>query len=417
MSDATSPVSTGDARVPPEVPGFDLIRPIGKGGFGEVWLAANRATGRLRAVKLIAAARPGTVGMAAREVTSIIRLEANLHRQHPNLVNIHHVGECPGHIFFVMDLADDLTGTPGSADPSYRPATLQSRLQAGPLPPEECKRRVSELLAGLAALHDAGMVHRDVKPANCLFVGGELRLADFGLLTEADRQMSHVGTESYMPPDGRMDARADVYAAGLTVYEMITGLPVTCFPSLGDHAEKFADDPILQRLNRLVLRACQTASDARYQNAQEMLGELTRTPPTGGKWSLHHRGWIGVCMACLLLAIVMTIAQRWTSRVERVRVNFVTEPFEATIQLDGVPLVRPDGMPYTTPCTIPDLPARSHQIVFQHPPLPDLDVGRVDFRNSRDIEAHWDSMLAPNAPANPRPEQDQNHRHGIGASL
>ena len=163
-----------------------------------------------------------------------------------------------------MDLADDLTGTPGSADPGYRPATLQSRLQAGPLPPEECRRRARELLAGLAALHDAGMVHRDVKPANCLFVGGELRLADFGLLTEADRQMSRVGTESYMPPDGRMDARADVYAAGLTVYEMITGLPTTCFPSLGDHAERFAGDPLLQRLNRLVLRACQTAPDARY---------------------------------------------------------------------------------------------------------------------------------------------------------
>jgi serine/threonine protein kinase len=393
MSDKTGPFSTSDGPVPLEVPGFDLVRPIGKGGFGEVWLATNHATGRLRAVKVIAAARPGTVGMAAREVTSIIRLEANLQRQHPNLVNIHHVGECPGHIFFVMDLADDLTGAPGSADPSYRPATLQSRLQAGPLPPEECQRRVAELLAGLAALHDAGMVHRDVKPANCLFVGGELRLADFGLLTEADRQMSRLGTESYMPPDGRMDARADVYAAGLTVYEMITGLPATCFPSLGDQAEKFADDAILQRLNRLVLRACQTDSRARYENAREMLGELTRAQPTEAKWSFRRRGWIGVCAACLLLAIVVTTVHRWTGRDERVRVNFITEPFEATIQLDGVPLLKPDGTPYTTPCTIPDLPARSHQIVFQRPPLPDLNVGRVDFKDSRDIESHWDSEL------------------------
>ena len=76
------------------------------------------------------------------------------------------------------------------------------------------------------------------------------------------------------------------------------------------------------------------------------------------------------------------------------RVNFITEPFEATIQLDGVPLLKPDGTPYTTPCTIPDLPAGSHQIVFQRPPLPDLDVGRVDFRDSRDIEAHWDAKPA-----------------------
>ena len=64
MSDVTTPSSTSDGRVAPEVPGFDLIRPIGKGGFGEVWLAANHATGRLRAVKVIVAARSGTVDPA-----------------------------------------------------------------------------------------------------------------------------------------------------------------------------------------------------------------------------------------------------------------------------------------------------------------------------------------------------------------
>jgi RNA polymerase sigma factor (sigma-70 family) len=298
-----------------------------------------------------------------------------------------------------MDLADDVSGTPGSADPGYRPATLQSRLEAGPLPPDECQRRACELLAGLATLHDAGMVHRDVKPANCLFVGGELRLADFGLLTEADRQMSRVGTESYMPPDGRMDARADVYAAGLTVYEMITGLPATCFPSLGDRADRFADDPILQRLNRLLLRACQPSSDARYENAREVLGELTRSEPHEGKWLFRHRGWVGLCVACLLLAVVLMAVQLGTSRVERVRVNFITEPFEATILLDGVPLLKTNGTPYTTPCTIPDLPGGNHQIVFQRPPLPDLDAGRVDFRESRDIERHWNSKALGSATA------------------
>ena len=316
-------------------------------------------------------------------------MEANLRRQHPNLVSIHHVGECPGHIFFVMDLADDLAGTPGSSDPSYRPATLQSHLQAGPLTAEESLRRTGELLAGLAALHEAGMVHRDVKPANCLFVGGELRLADFGLLTEADRQMSRVGTASYMPPDGQMDARADVYAAGLTIYEMITGLPTTCFPSLGDHSEKFADDPVLQKLNRLVLKACQSAPNARFENARAMLDELTTVQPDKPGRSFRHRGWIAACAAILLLALVtLATAYRWTNRVERVRINFITEPFEASIQLDGVRLLKPDGTPYTTPCTIPDLPAHSHRIVFQHPPLSDLDLGQVDFRDSRDIEAN-----------------------------
>jgi serine/threonine protein kinase len=397
MSDVTGNSSNTDGRTPPEVPGFDLIRPIGKGGFGEVWLAANHITRQLRAVKLISTARCGIVDPAGRELTSIICLEANLRRQHTNLVTIHHVGQCTGHIYFVMDLADTETGDPGSSDPSYRPGTLQSRLQGGCLAPEECWQRANELVAGLAALHDAGMVHRDVKPANCLFVGGELKLADFGLLTEADRQMSRTGTVSYMPPDGHMDMRADVYAAGLTIYEMITGLPPSCFPSLGEHSARFAEDPRLLRLNRLVLRACQSAPDARFASAREMLSELTR-PTLVSRGSLfQHPGWIGVVAVCVLVAIVFTIIGPWPSRQERVWVNFVTEPFEATIELDGTELLKPDETPYTTPCTIPDLPAGVHDVVFKRAPLKDLDMGRIDFRERRDIEVRWDPGPNPHS--------------------
>ena len=100
-------------------------------------------------------------------------------------------------------------------------------------------------------------------------------------------------------------------------------------------------------------------------------------------------------VACLLLAIVLTIVHRWTSQGERVRVNFVTEPFEATIELDGVPLLKPDGTPYTTPCTVPDVPVGVHRIIFKREPLNDLDIGRIDFRERRDIEARW----------NPEPER------------
>jgi hypothetical protein len=124
-----------------------------------------------------------------------------------------------------------------------------------------------------------------------------------------------------------------------------------------------------------------------------MLDELTTAQPTKPARSFSRRVWIGMSAGCLLLAIVLALAYRWTSQVERVRVNFITEPFEATIQLDGVPLLKPDGTPYTTPCTVPDVAVGIHHVIFKRESLNDLDIGRIDFRQRRDIEVRWN--LAP----------------------
>jgi hypothetical protein len=87
------------------------------------------------------------------------------------------------------------------------------------------------------------------------------------------------------------------------------------------------------------------------------------------------------------------ITGRQPSQQERVRINFVTEPFEATIELDGKQLLKPDGTPYTTPCTVPDIPAKIHHVIFKHEPLSDLNIGQIDFRERRDIEVRWNSDL------------------------
>ena len=395
MSQHADSSPSADDNLPPVVSDYDLMRLIGEGGFGRVWLATNRATGHLRAVKVIPLSRSGTTDPAGREITSITRLEANLRRLHPSLLHIHHVGKTADHLFYVMDLADDVSGGPGSSQPGYRPATLQSRLESGPLPPEECYRCAGQLLAGLASLHQAGMVHRDVKPANCLFVDGELKLADFGLVTEANPQVSQVGTLKYMPPDGRMDARADVYAAGLVIYEMITGLPVESFPRPGERARQAVETPILGALNRVALRACEPDPQQRFRDAREMLAELEPDEPRPvARRRVSLRRIISSIVGVLILSSLVAVAF-WASRPSRVDVNFVTHPFEATIYLNDKPLVDADDKPYTTPCTVEDLPARVYPVVFKHPKLGVLEVGSRDFAKQRRIEGRWSSGSTP----------------------
>ena len=131
MSEQEADVRLNQPHAVPYVPDFDLIRPVGSGGFGEVWLATNRTTGRLCAVKVIPLQSSGNADPAAREIGSLTRLEANSRCRHPNLLQIHHVGKTARHLFYVMDPADDVSGEPASDKPDYRPATLQTMLQGG----------------------------------------------------------------------------------------------------------------------------------------------------------------------------------------------------------------------------------------------------------------------------------------------
>ena len=125
MIDPTAEYPSNPKQPAPSVPDFELIRPIGEGGFGQVWLATNLTTGHLRAVKVICLRSSGAADPARREITSITRLEETVHTHHPNLLEIQHVGQTAEHLFYVMEPADDVSGSPASSEGADRPATRE----------------------------------------------------------------------------------------------------------------------------------------------------------------------------------------------------------------------------------------------------------------------------------------------------
>jgi len=381
----------------PAIPDYELTRPIGEGGFGRVWLATNRITGHLRAVKVIPLQGSTRTGAAGREIMSITRLEASMRSQAANLLHIHHVGKTDTHLFYVMDLADDVTGSPPSNDPDYHPATLKNRLACGPLASETCLVHARQLVTALASLHSTGMVHRDVKPSNCLFIDGELKLADFGLLTQSHTLVSQIGTHGYMPPDGRMDMRADVYAAGLVIYEMVTGLPADSFPHLGRRAGEIAMNPILRQLIRLTLETCQGNPQKRPEDAGQLLSELNCIDDLCACPTPRYRKRIVLATVSLVIVLIgIMVGILFIPRANK-SINFITEApfFEATITVDGQRLDKPDGTPYTTPCTLAHLKPGVHHVVFKHPQLGDLDAGHIDFGRTRQITGRWPAESPP----------------------
>lgn len=219
----------------PSVPDHEILRKIGTGAYGEVWLARS-VTGAYRAVKVVWREDFADERVFIREFDGVLTYEP-IARGIPGLVHILHIGQHGGpfpYYFYVMELADDAY-TGAHTDPaSYIPRTLFSDMQQygnRPMPLDYVLEVGCQLSRALAGLHAQELTHRDVKPTNVIFINGRVKLADAGLVAHSN-QRTMVGTEGYIPPEGPGTPRADVYALAKVLYEMSTGMDRLNFPSL-----------------------------------------------------------------------------------------------------------------------------------------------------------------------------------------
>lgn len=251
---------------------YTLIRQLGSGGFGEVWLAERRTA---IVTKKVAVKLPheGQVNFDS------IRQEAALWEQasgHPNVLPIIDADVYDGQVVIVSEYADG--------------GSLAGKLKAeDKLSLKQAVEMTIGVLNGLEFLHHKKIIHRDIKPANILLQGDTPRLADFGIsraMQTDETSSTIVGTDAYMSPeafDGKRNVQTDIWSVGVVLYQLLTGsLP---FPQPHPTERMFAilhkeipplTDEIPSDLRRIVQKALAKLSENRYQSAKEMCENLEK---------------------------------------------------------------------------------------------------------------------------------------------
>ncbi|MFY0523007.1 serine/threonine-protein kinase [Archangium gephyra] len=248
-----------------ELPGYELVRVLGRGGMGEVWLARQKSLHRMVAVKVLPprlAKDPEFVTRFDKEATALAALN------HPNIVQIIDRGVAGEHYYFVMEYVEG--------------RSLRDVMRE--LSPPEALRLALQVARAIECAHDKDIIHRDLKPENVLLdKRGHVKVADFGLagIRSPDSRLQltatsvAMGTLNYMAPEQRRDAknvdgRADLFSFGVVLYEMLTGeIPVGRFKLPSERVQGLD-----ARVDEVVARLLENEPDARYAKAAEVCQAL-----------------------------------------------------------------------------------------------------------------------------------------------
>ena len=239
---------------------FELVREVGRGGFGVVWEARDRELGRSVALKAVRAGAQA----ALREERLLREAEAAARLSHPNIVTLFDAGRTEQGPYLVLEL--------------LRGRTLEARTREGPMPVRDAVHVAVEVAKGLAHAHGQGVVHRDLKPANVFLCDdGQVKMLDLGLAHAFGRRFADGGTRGYMAPEQEKgapeDERTDVYALGVMLFELLSGrLP---FPEGRKNGSPPAlDTPTVPALGDLVGRMLALDPTGRPRDANEVLASL-----------------------------------------------------------------------------------------------------------------------------------------------
>ena len=246
-------------------PDYRVERELARGGMGIVFRAHDLMLDAPVAVKVI---RPELATAHAAE--SFLREARSLARvRHPNIVAVYRAGEGEGLHYYVMELVEG--------------QTLHERLEAGRLPRAQALKLGRDLLDGLEAVHEAGIVHRDVKPSNVFLHRGRALLADFGIARPSSEPVPRGrrtaapqdGTPGYMAPEqlagGAITPRTDLFAAGAVIYEAFTGRRL---PPL---AEGVSWEGVPRLVARVLERALKVHAQERWPDARSFRRALWNT--------------------------------------------------------------------------------------------------------------------------------------------
>ncbi|MGJ8723569.1 MAG: serine/threonine-protein kinase [Roseibacillus sp.] len=253
--------------LPPEeiadkFPQFEILECLGRGGMGVVYKARQKSLNRLVAIKILAPERESESHFSERFAHEA-ELLAKLN--HPHIVTIHDFGETDGLYYLVMEYVDGVN--------------LRDLLRDGKLEAKQALAIVPPVCEALQYAHDKGIVHRDIKPENLLVDReGGIKIADFGIAFLVGATSETSGTPPYMAPEqgtpSEVDHRADIYALGVVLYEMLTGERPTS--PLNLPSQKVSLDI---RIDDIVLRALNKEPELRYRTANEFRTVVENVTP------------------------------------------------------------------------------------------------------------------------------------------